>query len=89
MKTLTTDVISKYDEFVDDYAPQGIFTEDDDDIDNIKQAVFNDLDEIERRVLLTYAENGSMRETADIFGVSLGTMHSTIKKIREKVLCCI
>lgn len=70
------------------YSPTtDIFSEEEDDAPSrrIKEIVFNDLDEIDRRLLLLYAEVGSYRELAKIIGVSATSCFLKIKEIKKKI----
>lgn len=45
-----------------------------------------DLDELDRALLIVYADEMSMAKTAKKFGVSPATIHSNIKRIRKILL---
>lgn len=45
-----------------------------------------DLDELDRALLIIYADEMSMAKTAKKFGVSPATIHSNIKRIRKILL---
>lgn len=73
-------------EVMDEYAPDySIFDEDSDDIRKIKRIIFNELSETERRIILSYAQLGNIRDTAKLFQVSSTTIYTEIKKIRNKI----
>lgn len=61
---------------------EGDFLKDDDRIFRIKQ-IINELDDLDRAILIVYAEKGSMAKTGKIFNVSASTIHSNIKRIRK------
>ena len=55
----------------------------------IKRAIFEDLDIVERRILLLYAEKQSMRKTGKILGISTSKVHQIITNIRNKIKQCL
>lgn len=57
----------------------------DDETNAIKQVIWNVLDETERRLILVYAELGSMRDTAVQFGCSPSLICKYVGEIREKI----
>ena len=63
-------------EYVDD-----IFV-DDDRMYKIKQ-IIEDLDDLDKAILIVYADEGSMAKTGKKFNVSAATIHSNIKRIRN------
>lgn len=71
---------------IDEFRPNyDIFDEDEIEIKNIKKVIFNELDETERRIILSYAEIGNIRDTAKLFMVSSTTIWSKIKEIQNKI----
>lgn len=73
-------------EVMDEYAlDYSIFDEDSDDIRKIKRIIFNKLSETERRIILSYAQLGNIRDTAKLFQVSSTTIYTEIKRIRNKI----
>lgn len=73
-------------EVMDEYAPDySVFDNDSDDIRKIKRIIFNELSETERRILLSYAQLGNLRDTAKLFQVSSTTIYTEIKRIRNKI----
>lgn len=60
------------------------FLQDTEEIYRIKQ-IIKELDDVERAVLLIYADQGSMAKTGKILCVSPATICSHIQKIREKI----
>ena len=76
-------------EVMDEYAPDySVFDNDSDDIRKIKRIIFNELSETERRILLSYAQLGNLRDTAKLFQVSSTTIYTEIKRIRNKIYEC-
>lgn len=56
---------------------------DDDRMYRIKEIIFNDLDDLDRALLIMYADLESMAKTGKVFSVSSSTIYTRIKKIRE------
>ena len=72
---------------LDEYKPSDdIFCEDDITIIKIKKIIQNDLNETERRIILSYAEIGNIRDTAKLFKVSPSTIWNQIKQIKIKII---
>ena len=72
---------------MDEYRPNNsIFNDEDDKIHRIKEKIYNDLSEADRRIILSYAEIGNIRDTAKLFKVSPTTIWIKIKEIREKII---
>lgn len=55
---------------------------DDDKMFQIKE-IIESLDDLDKALLIMYAEKGSMAKTGKIFNVSAATIHSNIKRIRK------
>lgn len=51
----------------------------------IKTVIFKDLTEIERRIILLYAELQSQRELGKIMGLSAATINKILKDIKKKI----
>ena len=62
----------------------GDFLKDDDRIFRLKQ-IINELDDLDRAILIVYAEKGSMAKTGKIFNVSAATIYTNIKRIRQEI----
>lgn len=64
-----------------------VFSEEEDDTPSrkLKDIIYNKLDEIDRRIILLYAELGSLRKLAKEIGVSPTACHFRIKQIRQKI----
>lgn len=58
-----------------------IMTDDDDSL-RLKE-IISGLDDLDRSILIVYADTGSMSKTARKFSVSPATIYSRISKIRE------
>jgi hypothetical protein len=63
-----------------------IFCEDDILYSNIKKIIQSDLSEPERRIILSYAELGNIRDCAKLFKVSPTTIWNKIKEIKIKII---
>ena len=61
---------------------EGDFLKDDDRIFRLKQ-IINELDDLDKAILIMYAEKGSMAKTSKLFNVSAATIYTNIKRIRQ------
>lgn len=72
--------------FADDYNPNSsIFRKDDERTHKVKTIIASDLSEVDRRIILLYAETGSLRETARLLGVSKTYLAMHINRIRTEI----
>ena len=72
---------------LEDYQPDNdIFSEEDEVVAKLKDVIFNRLSEIDRRVILLYAELQSQRKVAKLLGVSASTVNILIRRIRKEIL---
>lgn len=55
---------------------------DDDNMYKLKQ-IINELDDLDRAILIVYADEGSMAKAGRKFNVSAATIYSNIKRIRN------
>lgn len=60
----------------------GDFLKDDDRIFRLKQ-IINELDDLDRAILIVYADEGSMAKAGKKFNVSAATIYTNIKRIRQ------
>ena len=60
----------------------GDFLKDDDRIFRLKE-VINELDDLDRAILIMYADEGSMAKAGKKFNVSAATIYTNIKRIRN------
>ena len=60
----------------------GDFLKDDDRIFRLKE-VINELDDLDRAILIVYADEGSMAKAGKKFNVSAATIYTNIKRIRN------
>ena len=61
---------------------EGDFLKDDDRIFRIKE-IINELDDLDRSLLIIYADEGSMAKAGKKFNVSAATIYTNIKRIRN------
>ena len=61
---------------------EGDFLKDDDRIFRLKE-VINELDDLDRAILIMYADEGSMAKAGRKFNVSAATIYSNVKRIRQ------
>ena len=57
---------------------------DDDDMYKLKQ-IINELDDLDKALLIVYADEGSMAKAGKKFNVSAATIYSNIKRIRQVI----
>ena len=57
---------------------------DDDQMFRLKQ-IINELDDLDRAILIVYADEGSMKKAGIKFNVSAATIYSNIKRIRQVI----
>ena len=55
---------------------------DDDQMFKLKQ-IINELDDLDKSILIMYADEGSMAKTGKKFNVSAATIYTNIKRIRQ------
>ena len=60
----------------------GDFLKDDDRIFRLKE-VINELDDLDKALLIIYADEGSMAKAGKKFNVSAATIYTNIKRIRN------
>ena len=63
---------------------EGDFLKDDDQIFKLKEIIKN-LDDLDRAILIMYADEGSMAKAGRRFNVSAATIYSNIKRIRQEI----
>ena len=57
---------------------------DDDNMYKLKQ-IINELDDLDRAILIVYADEGSMAKAGHKFNVSAATIYTNIKRIRQVI----
>ena len=60
----------------------GDFLKDDDRIFRLKE-IINELDDLDKALLIIYADEGSMAKAGRKFNVSAATIYTNIKRIRQ------
>ena len=63
---------------------EGDFLKDDDRIFRLKE-VINELDDLDKALLIIYADEGSMAKAGRKFNVSAATIYTNIKRIRQVI----
>ena len=61
---------------------EGDFLKDDEKMFKLKQIIEN-LDDLDRAILIVYADEGSMKKAGEKFNVSAATIYTNIKRIRQ------
>ena len=61
---------------------EGDFLKDDDQMFKLKEIIEN-LDDLDRAILIMYADEGSMAKAGKKFNVSAATIYTNIKRIRN------
>ena len=61
---------------------EGDFLKDDDQMFKLKEIIKN-LDDLDRSILIIYADEGSMAKAGKKFNVSAATIYTNIKRIRN------
>lgn len=71
---------------MEDYVPDDdIMSEEPEDINRLKHIIFDKLPEVDKRVILLYAELQSIRKVAAHLGVSASTAYLLIKRIKDDI----
>ena len=73
------EVIEQYSENPD------IFNDESETTKKIKHFIFNNLDEVDRRIILLYAELQSLRKLGKVLGISPSSAFIKIKQIKTKL----
>ena len=63
---------------------EGDFLKDDERIFRLKQ-IINELDDLDRAILIIYADEGSMAKAGKKLNVSAATIYANIKRIRNLI----
>lgn len=75
-----------FEKLYEPYLPEeSPFTDDSERVRLIKEAIFTQLDEVDRRVFLLYMELESLRKLGIALKVSPSTAHIKVKSIKEKI----
>lgn len=62
-----------------------IFSEEEETTKKLKEIIWNDLNEIDRIIILCYAELASLQKLGNEFRVSRSAIHQRIKQIKGKI----
>ena len=62
----------------------GDFLKDDDRMFKLKEIIEN-LDDLDRAILIVYADEGSMAKAGRKFNVSAATIYTNVKRIRQEI----
>ena len=63
---------------------EGDFLKDDDQMFKLKQ-IINELDDLDKALLIVYADEGSMAKAGRKFNVSAATIYTNVKRIRQEI----
>ena len=81
------DVLRDYKEIRKDFEiDDSIFNAETDKVRRIKEIVLNRLDQVERTLILLYADCGSLRDLGKRLGMSYGSVKRVLDPIKEKIL---
>ena len=81
------DVQRDYKEIRKDFdIDDSIFNAEPDKVRRIKEIVLNRLDQVERTLILLYADCGSLRDLGKRLGMSYGSVKRVLDPIKEKIL---
>ena len=61
---------------------EGDFLKDDEKMFKLKQ-IINELDDLDKALLIVYADEGSMAKAGKKFNVSAATIYTNVKRIRQ------
>ena len=81
------DVLRDYKEIRKDFEiDDSVFNAEPDKVRRIKEIVLNRLDQVERTLILLYADCGSLRDLGKRLGMSYGSVKRVLDPIKEKIL---
>ena len=63
---------------------EGDFLKDDEKMFKLKEIIKN-LDDLDRAILIIYADEGSMAKAGKKFNVSAATIYTNVKRIRQEI----
>lgn len=73
-------------EILEDYQPSdNIFNEEDELIDKLKHIIYLKLNEVDKRIILMYAELKSLRKLGMELGISVSSAWIKVNEIRDKI----
>lgn len=80
-------IIRDYRDILKDYPlDESIFNGEPDKVRRVKEIVINRLDQVERTLILLYADCGSLRAVGKRLGLSHQSVKKIIDEIKEKIL---
>ena len=72
---------------IEKYSPTNdIFSEEEESVTKLKNIIYTKLNDIDLRLILLYAEEGSYRKLAAVLGVSATAAYYRIKQIKDFIL---
>ena len=76
----------KIEEILEDYKPDNtIWSNEDERVNAIKNVIYTKLDEVDRRIIILYAELGSLRKLGKELGISASSAYLKIKQIKGNI----
>ena len=63
---------------------EGDFLKDDDKMFKLKQ-IINEMDDLDRAILIVYSDEGSMAKAGKKLNVSAATIYTNVKRIRQMI----
>ena len=76
----------KLEELLEDYKPDNtIWSNEDERVNAIKNIIYTKLDEVDRRIIILYAELGSLRKLGKELGISASSAYLKIKQIKGNI----
>lgn len=76
----------RIEEILEDYAPDNtIWSNEDERVNAIKNIIYTKLDEVDRRIIILYAELGSLRKLGKELGISASSAYLKIKQIKGNI----
>lgn len=73
-------------EILEDYKPtDDIFNQEDELINNLKHIIYLKLNEVDKRIILMYAELKSLRKLGMELGISVSSAWIKVNEIRDKI----
>lgn len=80
-------MLTNINDIINEYKPDNsLLSEEEINILKLKNIIFNELDEVDRRIILMYAEFGSLRKLGKELGVCATSAYIKINEIRKKIL---
>lgn len=81
------EIVRQYKKIKDDYSFKGdIMDQDDIRVARLKKIMNTELSEVERTILILYAEMQSFRKLGEVMGCSHQTMRNEVQRIKQKIM---